>query len=370
MGVIPVAAILAIAVIALITWQGIGLIRHVLGREKLGAFSCLLMLFLLGVLSGIACIAIKVSASLGHSRTAMETADAVCLLIVVLVVGFPALGMLVYRRYQPKSAVTNMGIVKRMAVVYGITCSLLLMSSIEYDFGIQIPIEGRNREDIGVAFAEYELRPAPVFSDTRGVLARTNQHGQYNTSSGFHLRLPLSGLTVGARRKVSIYVPVYHNSCAFKAGRFGNDNWNSPWNYFVTRRWELSDESAILHAKPVVYSMQLFLNFRDLTDNPELWYKSLKRQIYSIELAGLHAERGVKREFVAALKRDYADFAQKYENVERDYRRGDGKAPEDDWVQWDGQPKTWRFFLDIPWYGKTMEQKLAELEAELTTDGK
>ncbi len=105
-----------------------------------------------------------------------------------------------------------------------------------------------------------------------------------------------------------------------------------------------------------------------LKDHPdaERRYHSLWLLVYAAPLEHVDAPVEQKKHLLNLIKDDYQTFTREYGDAVRDYSRTPGgHVPEDDWIQWDGAPKRWRFFLDIPWYGTSMGRKLLQLEAQL-----
>ncbi len=175
-------------------------------------------------------------------------------------------------------------------------------------------------------------------------LSRTDQAGRFAVPFRAHLRFPLVTLTSPVSAYMGVYAPELHNSCDISFERADTDSY-----CFKSAESEGGR----------VFTM------RDLHDNAIARFRTLWLLIYGPR-ALAQGPLDQRRELVAAARREYDQFLAEYGNVVFGNPTGAYvMASPKDWTQESTEHRPWRFFLqDVPFYGITMEKRLAELERQ------
>lgn len=237
---------------------------------------------------------------------------------------------------------------KEMRCVIGISIAFILMSS--YMFAIP-GIKGRIVDSKGnpiegaYVFYAYKTPAKSIPSYYYGAFTRTDRRGFFSIPGKTSLYAPFLGLFHSMQKHLSVYVLVLHNFC------------------YIYENTMMDGSSTCKRISNDSFSSKFVIQIDDMGDNDEQWYRMLWNMIYGGHIISARAPKQLKLELVSAIKKEYERFVSRYGKTIRQYTRGKSNfAREDDWVKWDGKKKPWNFFLGIKWYGKTMVEKLSEIE--------
>lgn len=297
-------------------------VRGSLGRERLA-------LLALAVLDVVVCLSMLLRAALGHSADAILLAPAFCTLATVLIIGFPVAGYVAYRWSRRRWATRAAGVVG-VAAAFTVLAGLLLILGLARMPGMTATVVDAGGHPVSGAFVLYQVRPRQPCAVSHVGSLRTDEAGRFTVRAGAHVHVPFSGLFAKSRLQVAVYAPALHVFA-------------DPDDLHPRRRGKMETRGTA--ADPVFV-------LRDLKGDPEAWYDSLWLLLYATP------DRNFVVDLSSALRDDFALFAKQYGSAVRDYERVGARAPEDDWIKWDGTRKTWDFFLSIPWYGETMGHKI------------
>ncbi len=175
-------------------------------------------------------------------------------------------------------------------------------------------------------------------------LGRTDQNGRFTVPFKVHLRFPLVTLTSPVRAYVGVYAPELHNCCDLSFERIETDSYCF---------------KSVNKAGTRVFTLP------DVRDDAIARFRTLWLLIYGSR-ATAQGPAEDRRELVAAARREYDEFLSEYgEVVFEKPTEGWPMAPPKDWTRESLEHRPWRFFLqDVPFYGTTMEERLAEIERQ------
>ena len=230
----------------------------------------------------------------------------------------------------------------------GILLFLVLLSCFSFTPGerMQLVDESKNPLSGAYVFCTWSSPPKTLFTHFEARLFLTDAGGRLALPSRWHFRNPLARFIAPVSLQLAFYAPALHN-CSFLEEMYGRLSYEA-------------DRMKMLKEKP-----EPVILLKDCSD-PERRYRSLWLLVYALPLESVEGPMEQERDLLSHISKEYRDFSAEYGDKMRDYSRTRGsKVPEDDWIRWDGSPKPWRFFLDIPWYGVPMGKKLAQMEAHL-----
>jgi hypothetical protein len=237
----------------------------------------------------------------------------------------------------------------RASVLIAAAAGLLLLAlCVSYTPGKRMLLVDEAGRPLGGAyvFCSWSSPPKTLFTHFEARLFRSDAGGRLATPTRWHFRNPLARFIAPVALQLAFYAPALHNCCFLHEddGRFS----------YEADRIEMLKETP----EPVIL-------LKDCSD-PERRYRSLWLLVYAFPLEHVDAPLDQKRDLLAQMEKEYEAFVREYGDTLRDYSHKPVEhAPEDDWIQWDGAPKPWRFFLGIPWYGEPMEKKLEQMESQL-----
>ncbi len=171
-------------------------------------------------------------------------------------------------------------------------------------------------------------------------LARTDENGRFRIPWRAHLRFPLVTLTSPARLVLAGYVPQLHNYCEIS---------------FEPHETQPACARETGEAGERVFQM------RDLSGDAVARFRTVWLLLYAAQ-----APPGQRHELTAATRSEYEQFLTQYGDVVPEMPSETWPlASAKDWTQESTENRPWRFFLQqVPFYGVTMQDKLAQLEKQ------
>ena len=230
----------------------------------------------------------------------------------------------------------------------GVLVFLTLISCLSFTRGKTIRLVDESGNPVVYAYVccAWSSGGKTLFTYYQCTLLRPDDRGRFSAPIKWHFRFPFAQLVSPASLQLSFYSPALCN-CSFLDERYDTFP-------YETKSMKMLKEKP----EPVIL-------LKTCAD-PERRYRSLWLSVYALPLESVEGPMGQKRDLLSHINKEYRDFSAEYGDKMRDYSRAPGsKVPEDDWIRWDGTPRPWRFFLDIPWYGVPMGKKLAQIEAQL-----
>ncbi len=175
-------------------------------------------------------------------------------------------------------------------------------------------------------------------------LTRTDQDGRFTIPLKVHLRFPIVTLPMPVRAKVGVYAPEMHNCCDLSFDPAETDSY--------------CFKSASMAGERV-------FTLVDLREDAIARFRTLWSLIYGPR-AIAQGPSEQRRELVAAARHEYEEFLSEYGDVVFEKpAEGWPMAPPKDWTRESLEHRPWRFFLqEVPFYGITMEKRLAEIERQ------
>jgi hypothetical protein len=250
-----------------------------------------------------------------------------------------------------------MHIRKKIILGLAISAGLLFGFSISLGPGVSAQLVDENGRPIAGAYVlVFHLTPAPGISLRQPVAYRTDRAlirpdaaGRFRIPRQLHFHLPFFQFIRPPRFRLSIYVPGLHNFCRIEDAQ----------------AWQVDEPCASGQMQTVAGPPERELKFFDLSARPEHWYYSLFQLVYTLRFDQGRPDPD-QRELAAAMRKDYEQFAGQYGGTVREIKR-DGFV----WIdpegraQFQGQQRPWGFYLGREWLGKTLLERITEIEHDL-----
>jgi len=246
---------------------------------------------------------------------------------------------------------------KKSGLALAALAGLLLLGSASRTSGVSARLVDSDGHPLAGAYVlSFRLTPA-LLNQWRGHtpyrtepgLTRTDAAGRFEVPGRIRFHFPFLQFLHPPLLRLALYVPGLHNFCRIEDAA----------------AWTVDPPCASGQMQTVARSPELTLRFADLSDRPEHWYYSLFQLVYTL-LFDPSNPSPEKRELAAALRNDFEQFAGKYGGAVREIRSDDFVwiTPEDQ-AQFQGQQQPWAFYLRREWLGKTLGERILELENEL-----
>ena len=354
---IPVLAI------CLLAWPSVILINQVRRREQVSRRSVFIFYAVLLGVSVVGGIYTTIASALDFFDYDRLIAGVIIMLAYLLAYSVPAVGLLIYRRYQPRLEISRRGILGRILAGWCLLVLSLLLSGVYVEGAEEITLTDEHGQPLVGGFADYKVLPRMPCILPHGLFLRSDSAGRISIPRRVHLHLPLGG--IGFERAVDLHLcaPVLHNCASLY--------WRS------AQGWTLPEVRGLHRADLKQTPSGAAMVFQDLAERPGAREESLRLgvQMYNPlrngEAPALVSAADL-RDYAVALRKDYDDFVARYGDIIRDDSHSSAKQIQDEYglTKWDDRPKPWRFFLDLPWYGMSTEQRLARLEEKAGTSRK
>lgn len=351
---IPVLAI------GLLAWPSVILVNQVRRREKVSRRSVSIFYAVLLGVSVVGGIYTTIASALVFFDYDRLIAGVIILLVYIVAYSFPAVGLLIYRRYQPRMEISRRGILGRISAGWSLLVLALLLSGVYVEGAEVITLTDERGQPLVGGFADYKVLPRMPCILPHELFLRSDSAGRISIPRRVHLHLPLGG--IGFERAIDLHIcaPVLHNCASLY--------WRS------TGKWTLPEVRGLHRANLKQTPTGAAVVLQDLAERPEAREASLRLgvQMYNPPRKGEApplASAADLRDYAIAVRKDYDDFVARYGDVIRDDSHSSAKQIQDEYglPKWDGRPKPWRFFLDLPWYGLSTAQRLAQLEEKAGT---
>ena len=232
---------------------------------------------------------------------------------------------------------------------------LLFSGSFNSSFSAKL-LDPEGQPLAGAYVLSFRLTPALLSQwrrhtpyQTERALTRTDPAGHFVIPGQIRFHFPFLQFLHPPQLRLAIYVPGLHNFCRIENAA----------------AWQVDPPCASGQMQTVSRSPELELRFSDLSDRPEHWYYSLFQLVYML-LADPSSPGPAQRELAAAMRNDFEQFAEKYGGTIREIKSDEFVwiDPEDR-AQFQGQQRPWAFYLGREWLGKTLPERVIEIENNL-----
>lgn len=288
----------------------------------------------LASLDAVYCFYLYIKICLSHgSRSLAAIFPLQCILTFLVIVAFPTGVLIIGRHYRSRSIAVMLS---------GVYAVIMLASLIWYTPGITSLILDDTGRPLKGAYVFY-YRPRYFFFSNWDTytFTRTDEKGSFAIPADVQFQFPFEYWVPFAKRVtwylryLTIYASRLHNLAVVYDANTGQlmDN---PHRLAITRQ-----------------PGELVITLHDMTAGPEDRFDLLLSFFYRTSFAELTGPEGDLRELLSAVKEEYRTFAAQYGNTMRDKAVGVEK-PE--------QPHPWIFYLQGPINGKTMKQRMVEID--------